>query len=130
MSRLLLTLALVTAACSSDDGSGGTGGASSGGAAGSVGSGGVSSGGSGGTPSDAGCVDFSACATCLTSQCATELKACDAVPGCLQAQFDQADCLQKCVPASSCWSNLEVSGGSNAKALRACAKSACAECQP
>ncbi len=123
---------LVGCGDSSDDGgsegsggSGGAGGSSSGGSAGTAGAAG-----SGGAPSDAGCVDFTACANCLTSECVPELEACDAVPACLQAQFDQKECFDKCLPASGCWSNLEVSAGSTAKALRACAKSACPACQP
>ncbi|MBK9000770.1 MAG: hypothetical protein IPM35_34040 [Myxococcales bacterium] len=131
--RLLLCLLAVStfASCSSDDGGsegsggGGAGGSSSGGAAGTSGAAG-----SGGAPSDAGCVDFTACANCLTTACVPELQACDAVPACLQAQFDQKECFDKCLPASGCWSTLEVSAGSTAKALRACAKTACAVCQP
>jgi len=89
-----------------------------------------SSAGSGGASQDAGCVDFTACANCLTSQCEVELKGCDAVPGCLQAQFDQASCLQSCLPGSGCWNLFEVSGGSFAAALRDCAKVSCSQCQP
>lgn len=127
MRRLLLLVAVSTfVSCSSDDGgSEGSGGSSSGGTAGASGAAG-----SGGSVSDAGCVDFTACANCLTTECVPELKACDAVPACLQAQFDQKDCFDKCLPASGCWSTLEVSAGSTAKALRACAKSACPVCQP
>jgi hypothetical protein len=105
-------------------GTGGTGGSSAtGGAAGSTA-------GTGGVSLDAGCVDFTACANCLTSKCEVELTSCDAVPGCLQAQFDQASCLQNCLSASSCWNVFEVSGGSVAEALRDCAKVSCSECQP